>query len=65
MAVMLYKKGDSHEIRGVKCEMQKFSVSSLESALASGWVTDPNDIKRPGRKPKVQTESTESDDKQD
>ncbi len=43
MAVILYKRGDTHEVRGIKCEAKRFSVNSLKSALSQGWVTRPED----------------------
>lgn len=44
MAVQLYKKGNTHNIRGVECEMVTFPVSYLHSALQQGYVTDPQTL---------------------
>ena len=44
MAVQLYKKGDTHVIRGVKCEMAVFPVPYMHSALQQGYVADPQDL---------------------
>lgn len=44
MAVLVYRKGESHEIRGIKCEMARIEVRSLQNHLNAGWVTDINDL---------------------
>ena len=44
MAVQLYKKGNTHTIRGVECEMVTYPVSYLHSALQQGYVTDPQKL---------------------
>lgn len=44
MAVLLYREGKTHKVRGVECEMRRFPISDLHTMLDSGWLTDPNDI---------------------
>ena len=51
MAVMLYKKGDKHEIRGVKCEMKRFPIAHMQTALKAGFVTDPKELIQKKAKP--------------
>lgn len=71
MAIALYKKGNTHIIKGVECEMTLCQVSSLQNMLNAGWVANVKDLvedaeepepepkKRRGRKPKNQVESAE------
>ena len=51
MAVMLYKKGDKHEIRGIKCEMKRFPIAHMHTALKAGFVTDPKQLEPKKVKP--------------
>ncbi len=44
MAIQLYKAGDSHEVRGIKCEVANFKPAELEARLAEGWAKSPEDI---------------------
>lgn len=39
--IALYRKGATHTIRGVTCEMGRFETKRLQSLLDSGWVTNP------------------------
>lgn len=41
MACLLYRKGDAHEVRGVKCIRQKFEADEIAAQLQNGWVTTP------------------------
>jgi hypothetical protein len=41
MACLLYKKGDTHTVRGVKCIRQKFEAHEIPAQLQNGWVTTP------------------------
>lgn len=47
MAVTLYKKGNTHIIRGVECEIQNFPVEELQFAIDSGYVTSPDQLFNP------------------
>ena len=72
MAIALYKRGKTHIIKGVECEMALCQVSSLQSMLNAGWVANVKDLaddsgepepepkKRRGRPPKNQVESAEN-----
>lgn len=39
--IVLYRKGNTHTIRGHECEAKRFPANRLKQALASGWVADP------------------------
>ena len=52
MALILYKKGNTHTVNGVKCEVGKFEYEELHAMLKEGWVNDPIKIKKPVRKPR-------------
>lgn len=56
MAVMLYRKGNTHKIfrDGVEvvCSARVFDLKHLQAAIHSGWCVDPLNITtKPGRKP--------------
>ena len=56
MAVQVYRKGNTHTVRGVECELRNIDVKYLETFLKSGeWVSDPSQLvrKKPGPKKKV------------
>jgi hypothetical protein len=42
--IVLYRKGNSHEVDGIKCEAGRFPTKQLHARLADGWVTDPRNI---------------------
>ncbi len=44
MGVMLYKEGDKHTVRGVKCEFVVVKNRSLKGYLALGWKTRVEDL---------------------
>lgn len=44
MAVTLYRKGDTHVVRGVTCESARFAVSSMAGALKGEWVANPKEL---------------------
>jgi len=41
---MLYRKGNTHVIRGVKCDIGRFENSRLQAFLNIGWVIDPQEL---------------------
>jgi hypothetical protein len=43
MSTLLYKKGDSHEENGLKCEIGKFDALDVPSQLADGWFLTPEE----------------------
>ena len=42
--IVLYRKGSTHKIEGVTCEVGRFPVSQLHARLDDGWVNDPRNI---------------------
>ena len=44
MSVLVYTKGDTHEVRGVKCKMSMVEPQSLNAHLSAGWVLDPVEL---------------------
>lgn len=42
--IQLYRKGDTHTVRGIKCELCNFSNGELEYQLNEGWLKSPEDI---------------------
>jgi len=44
MAIQLYKAGDTHEVRGIKCEVRNFTNQEYGYWLENGWYLDPKDI---------------------
>ena len=39
--IALYRKGNSHNVRGIVCEVGRFHSSKLKQRLLEGWVIDP------------------------
>lgn len=44
MGVVLYRKGNTHTNRGIKCEACVFPVDRMQANLNAGWVTDPREL---------------------
>jgi hypothetical protein len=69
MACILYKEGNSHTNRGVKCEAGRFPVNRVKALLEAGWVTDPRQLYEVedaiSEDEQDQTESSESSEVQD
>ena len=42
--IQLYKKGNTHTVRGIKCEVCNFNLNELEHRLKEGWVKDPSEL---------------------
>ncbi|MAF43434.1 MAG: hypothetical protein CMI54_04595 [Parcubacteria group bacterium] len=42
--IALYKKGNTHIIDGVSCELGRFKNSELQSLLGQGWKISPKDL---------------------
>lgn len=42
--ITLYKKGNSHIVRGVVCELKNFDVTELDFALSQGYITDESKL---------------------
>lgn len=45
MAVILYRKGNTHTVDGVQCEQGRFKVKQMPALLASGWTGNINDLR--------------------
>ena len=43
MAVLLYKQGTTHTIRGTLCEMGRFLPDEVHAQLENGWFKSPAD----------------------
>lgn len=52
MAVFVYRKGDSEEINGIKCDKALIPAESLKAHLEAGWVADVDDLKPKKAAPK-------------
>lgn len=44
MAVILYREGNTHTNRGIKCEARVFPVERMQAHLDDGWVLDPVEL---------------------
>ena len=42
--ITLYKKGNTHIVRGVVCELKNFDVTELDFALSIGYITDESKL---------------------
>ena len=42
--ITLYKKGNSHIVRGVVCELRNFDATELDFALSLGYKTDESKL---------------------
>ena len=56
MAIQLYRAGDTHEVRGILCEVGNFEPHELDVLLAQGWAKDPKDIGGVPEEPKAEIE---------
>lgn len=43
MSVVLYRKGNTHTIRGIKCEVGLFNHYEIEVQLKNGWYKSPKE----------------------
>jgi len=41
--ISLYKTGDTHEVKGVKCVVGRFHNKELEAKLSDGWKKSPEE----------------------
>lgn len=60
--IALYRKGDTHTIRGIQCEMQRFPNHQLHNMLNCGWSTSPEALKRKPRTKKEEIPEPEGAD---
>ena len=44
MAIVLYREGSTHTIRGVVCEAKRFDPDELDWCLGEGWYKSPHDM---------------------
>ena len=42
--IQLYRKGCTHTVRGIECELGNFQATELETMLSDGWVKDPSEL---------------------
>jgi len=42
--ITLYKKGNSHIVRGVVCELRNFETTEFDYALSLGYITDESKL---------------------
>ena len=42
--ITLYKKGNSHIVRGVVCELRNFETTELDFAKSIGYITDESKL---------------------
>ena len=54
--IALYKKGNTHTIRGIECEMGRFQNRELEARLNEGWKIKPEDLVEKRGRPKKKVE---------
>lgn len=44
MAINLYRRGDSHKVRGISCEIVRCGINQMNDLLAAGCVKDPSEL---------------------
>jgi hypothetical protein len=50
--IALYRPGDTHTVKGVKCKLGRFPNSELAVRLSEGWLTNVEDLTpKPRAKP--------------
>ena len=42
--IMLYRAGDTHTIRGKRCEAKRFENRQLQACLDAGWRASPEQV---------------------
>jgi hypothetical protein len=42
--VIIYRKGNTHQIRGIECEKSMVDALELDQYLSDGWVVRPEDL---------------------
>lgn len=47
MSYALYRKGFTHRVDGVECEIARVELNQLDEYRANGWVDDVADIDKP------------------
>lgn len=50
--ICVYRKGFTHVVRGVQCEMKAVNLGEAEKLLADGWTKDLSELKPEEEKPK-------------
>jgi len=51
MGVVLYRKGETHTVRGIKVEAQVFDAHLFEPNLNAGWCLSPEDVYKEVKEP--------------
>jgi hypothetical protein len=57
---ILYKKGDSHMVKGVPCDLIIAEESEVEELQKMGWVMNPTDLYPKKKAPKKTTKKKAS-----
>ncbi len=58
--IQLYRKGNTHTVRGVECELRNFDAAEIDLRLAEGWVKDTSDLaEKPKKEKKEKKEKAE------
>ncbi len=60
MAIQLYKKGTTHTVGGIECEVCNFNPSELESKLKEGWVTSPGELSNDAQNEEIERNDEEN-----
>ena len=41
---LMYKEGDSHEVRGVKCDFERIHIRQINEYKEKGFKSDPSEL---------------------
>lgn len=44
MSAQLYKKGNTHTVRGIDCELKNFDLAEVDYQLKNGWFLSPEEL---------------------
>ena len=56
----LYRKGDTHVVDGVKCEIVRVALGDLDQYRSEGWVDDIEDLDPKAKKARIEREKAEA-----
>lgn len=65
--IALYKKGDTHKVRGIECTVARFEIIEMEDKLKEGWLKSPEELIKPAKQKKksANPKKVEQDDNKD
>lgn len=43
MGCVVYKQGDTHNVKGVKCELKVVTIGQFKEYLSDGWFASPEE----------------------